>query len=75
MPERQELASRVYLNLDGTEVQREIMDNVLEVVVDQHAHLPDMFTVRLADPELKLVGRRSVRTGAHADGGSGARGG
>jgi phage protein D/phage baseplate assembly protein gpV len=55
MPERQELASRVYLNLDGTEVQREIMDNVLEVVVDQHAHLPDMFTVRLADPELKLV--------------------
>jgi phage protein D/phage baseplate assembly protein gpV len=55
MPERQELASRVYVSLDGSEVERAIMDGVLEVVVDQHAHLPGMFTIRLADPELKIL--------------------
>ena len=55
MPEAQLLASRIYLAVDGTEVQREVMTHVLEVVVDQHVHAPDMFTIRLADPNLKLL--------------------
>lgn len=49
------LTSQLYLQLNGSEVQQPVMANVAEVVVDQHSHLPDMFTIRLHDPELELL--------------------
>lgn len=55
MPENRKLASQVYVQLDGSDVQQEVMNKVAELVVDQHTHLPDMFTVRLHDPDLKLL--------------------
>ncbi len=55
MPESQPLASRVYIAVGGNELPADVFSNLLEVVVDQHAHMPAMFTVRLADPGLQLL--------------------
>ncbi len=55
MPEPQPLASRVYIAVGGNELPAAVFSNLLEVVVDQHAHMPAMFTVRLADPGLQLL--------------------
>jgi hypothetical protein len=49
------IVSRIYIDLDGSEVQRPIMQKIIEVQVDQHSHLPDMFTVRFRDPGLELL--------------------
>lgn len=49
------IVSRIYIDLDGSEVQRPIMQKLAEVVVDQHSHLPDMFTIRFRDPGLELL--------------------
>jgi len=55
MAQDQPLTSQLNIKLDGTEVQQSIMTNVAEVVVDQHTHLPNMFTIRLLDPTLELL--------------------
>ena len=55
MPTPSELASQISIRLDGTEVQEPVMVNLAAVVVDQHSHLPDMFTIRLHDPDLELL--------------------
>ncbi|MBN1247127.1 MAG: phage late control D family protein, partial [Anaerolineae bacterium] len=55
MPERSELASQIRIKIGGTEVQPDAMAHVLAVEVDQHAYVPDMFTVRIQDPEFELI--------------------
>jgi phage protein D/phage baseplate assembly protein gpV len=40
------LASQVVIKLAGTEVQQDVMDNLASLVVDQHALLPGMFTIK-----------------------------
>ena len=50
MPEAYELASQISIKIDGNDVQPEVMGHVLSVEVDQHAHVPDMFTLRIQDP-------------------------
>ncbi|MBN1147921.1 MAG: VgrG-related protein [Anaerolineales bacterium] len=55
MPQSTELASRIYIKVDGQEIQREHTQALIEVVVDQHAHLPDYFSIRLKDRELQLL--------------------
>lgn len=55
MTQEQPLASQLYIRLNGSEVQPPVMTNVAEVVVDQHSHLPDMFTIRLHDTALTLL--------------------
>jgi hypothetical protein len=55
MPGSAELASRIYIKLDGQEIEREIMQALVEVVVDQNTHLPDYFTIRLSDRELQIL--------------------
>ncbi len=49
------IVSRIYIDLDGSEVQRPIMQKIIEVQVDQHSHLPDMFMIRFRDPGLELL--------------------
>jgi len=49
------LASQINIKLDGVEVRPAVMSNVVGVTVDQHAHLPDMFTIRITDPELVML--------------------
>jgi len=55
MPVARELASQIYLTVGGTEVSKADMQELIEVVVDQHVHLPDFFTLRLHDTGLKLL--------------------
>ena len=55
MPERSELASQIRIKVGGNEVQPDVMAHVLAVEVDQHAFVPDMFTVRIQDPEFELI--------------------
>ncbi|MCI0398143.1 MAG: VgrG-related protein [Chloroflexi bacterium] len=55
MPAEQQLASQVYVKLDGAPAEEQVLANLLELVVDQHSHLPDMFTLRLNDPGLELL--------------------
>jgi phage protein D/phage baseplate assembly protein gpV len=55
MPAINELASQVTIKIDGTEVQDEVKDKLASVLVDQHSFLPDMFTLRFYDADLKLM--------------------
>jgi len=55
MPETSELTSQVYISIGGTEVQRSTMQQIIEVSVDQNAHLPGEFTIHLHDPGLELL--------------------
>jgi phage protein D len=43
------------IKIGGQAVPEEFMDRVEEVVVDTSLHLPDLFTIRLADPTLKWM--------------------
>lgn len=55
MPERVQLVSQIKIEVDGTKIEKEVFISFAEVTVDQHAHLPSMFVIRLYDPELKLL--------------------
>lgn len=55
MPAPFDLASQITIKLNGTQVQRSVLGNLLSVVVDQHSLLPDMFTIRLHDQGLELL--------------------
>src|SRR5512140_975449 len=55
MPDTADLTSQIYILIAGTEVQRNILQQIIEVTVDQHAHLPAAFTIRLHDPGLELL--------------------
>ena len=55
MPKPSEFVSRIYIKVGGTEVPRTTMQKLAEVVVDQHTHLPDYFTIRLYDEEKELL--------------------
>ncbi|MBU4216202.1 MAG: VgrG-related protein [Actinobacteria bacterium] len=57
MPEQSELASQIRIKIDGTEAQPDVMANVVSVEVDQHAHLPGMFVIRVQDPDFELIDR------------------
>jgi phage protein D len=55
MPRPTETVSRIYIKVAGQEVDAQVMNKILEVVVDQSLHLPNMFTILLRDPELKVM--------------------
>lgn len=55
MPGPSALTSQVSIKLDGTDVQRPVMSKLVSLTVDQHSHLPDMFTIHLRDPGLELL--------------------
>jgi phage protein D len=55
MPKPHFLITNVYLSVEDQPVQPEIMKNLAEVIVDQHSHLPDMFSIRLHDPDREFI--------------------
>jgi phage protein D len=55
MPKPHFLISQVYLSVEDEPVQPTVIKSLAEVTVDQHSHLPDMFSIRLYDPDLKLI--------------------
>ncbi|MEM7797772.1 MAG: hypothetical protein AAF633_01165, partial [Chloroflexota bacterium] len=48
-------ASAIYVEVDGTALSQAVLSTLVEAVVDQHAHLPNMFTLQFFDPEMKLL--------------------
>lgn len=49
------LTSQLYIKLNGEDVPRPTLVKVVDAVVDQHAHLPAMFTIRLHDQDMSLL--------------------
>jgi phage protein D/phage baseplate assembly protein gpV len=50
-----QLTSQAYIKINGTPLQRDIAQKIIDITVDEHTHLPDMFTVRLNDRDLELL--------------------
>lgn len=55
MPENNALASQIAIKVAGQPVQDDVLSRILSLTVDQHAHLPGMFVIRLTDSDLKLL--------------------
>ena len=55
MPENNALASQIAIKVAGQAVQDDVLSRILSLTVDQHAHLPGMFVIRLTDSDLKLL--------------------
>ncbi len=55
MPESNVLNTSGTIKINGAALTPEEMNQVVEVVVDQHTHLPHMFIMRLYDPGLALL--------------------
>lgn len=49
MPQLAQNVSHVFVRIDGSELPPEIQSNIKEVIVDQNAHLPGMFTIIIQD--------------------------
>ncbi len=51
----QPVASQTQIFVNGAEISDAVIQKVLEIVVDQHAQLPGMFTIRLQDEDFALL--------------------
>lgn len=49
MSRKQTLTTQVFISVDGQELPPNLSSAIQSVVVDQHVHLPDMFTITLSD--------------------------
>ncbi len=50
-----EIITHISIRLDGNDLAESTTREILEVVVDQHVHLPGFFSIRLHDPDLELL--------------------
>ena len=57
-------ATRAAIAIDGTALDGSLVSLVERVLVDDHLHLPDMFTVTLRDPDRDVAERAKVRIGS-----------
>ncbi len=55
MPASNPLASQITITLEGQPLSEEVLGRLRAVSVDQHAHLPDTFLIRLMDTDLKML--------------------
>jgi phage protein D len=55
MTNQVQLTSQANIKINGSDIQRDVLSKINEIVVDQHTHLPDMFTITLGDPGLELL--------------------
>ncbi len=55
MPASASLASQITITLEGQPLSEEVVTRLRSVSVDQHAHLPDAFAIRLMDTDLKML--------------------
>ncbi len=49
MATKQTLTTQIFVSVDGQELPPHLSSAIQSVVVDQHVHLPDMFTITLSD--------------------------
>ena len=55
MADRKPISSNVQILVNGNAIQNIFRNQVAEIIVDQHVHLPDMFSIRLYDPRKELL--------------------
>ena len=55
------ITSSLAITIDGQRLEEAEGSGLLEVVVDQHAHLPGMFLIRLFDPQLLLFTQNRLK--------------
>lgn len=73
------LTSSIYVRVAGQDLLTQNGQNLIEVIVDQHSHLPSMFEVRLYDARLRLLESdllgpaQKVEIGAVTQSGKGVR--
>src|SRR4030042_1222011 len=67
MPADTKLMSQMYLKIAGKNASTEMMADLKELVVDTSLHLPDMFTIYLADTILKWVDSPEWAIGKEVD--------
>ncbi len=60
MAEKRPLSSDIQIIINGTKLQNQVLAQVAAWTVEQDVHLPDMFTLRLFDPALKLLDKGTV---------------
>ncbi len=52
------------IRVDGSTIDTALDDLIVEVTVEDHLMLPDMFTIRMSDPKLKHIDSHPFRIGA-----------
>ena len=67
MPPQQRLLSHIFIRVDGTDLQAQLMDDLTLVTVDSNLHLPDMFVIRVHDESLEHVDRGPFALGAEVE--------
>ena len=55
MAAKKSIVSHIYIKIAGNDLPAGVRSQLLEVSVDQHVHLPAMFTLRFYDAGLKLL--------------------
>ncbi|MFQ5433574.1 MAG: VgrG-related protein [Anaerolineae bacterium] len=55
MAESNVINNQIDIRVNGSPIEPSLLNSVIEVVVDQHTHLPHMFTIRLYDPGMALL--------------------
>ncbi len=66
MPE-ETLAAHLDIAINGRPAPRELTRHVVEVVVDDSLHLPDMFTLRIHDSDLRWIDSDLLTVGAEVE--------
>lgn len=64
MAETKPIVSHIYVKINGNDLPDAARSQLLEVTVDQHVHLPAMFTIRLYDPGMKLLDGGTINLAA-----------
>ncbi len=55
MPDRPTLSTELIIKIDGSKIQDAVRAKVVEATIDQHVLMPDMFTLRMQDEDLKIL--------------------
>ncbi len=66
MPQ-QRLLSHVFIRVNGSDLDSELMDDLTSVVVDSNLHLPDMFEIRVHDEQVRWIDQSSFELGAEVE--------
>ncbi|MCC2670093.1 MAG: Rhs element Vgr protein [Armatimonadetes bacterium] len=64
MPDYDAILSHFYLTVDGQELSEDDRADILEIMVENSLHLPDLFTIRLSDPDFEWIDRDQFKCGA-----------
>ena len=67
MPQQEQLLSHIFIRVNGTDLQPDLMDDLVRVVIDSNLYLPDMFVIRVHDEGLEHVDSGPFELGAEVE--------